>query len=430
MKNKKSSLPKKANHFFRILGPGIVTGAADDDPSGIVTYSQTGAQFGFKQLWTALFMLPFLIVIQETCSRISLVTKKGLAAAIRSNYSSKILYLTVILVLIANTFNIGADIGAIVLSFRLFFPLNFILGVVAVTLMILILEIFISYKKYANILKLTTLVLLAYPATLLIIKVPWLEILRATFIPHIEFNFSFLFIIVGVLGTTITPYLFFWESSQETEEEKEVGITEENKKRVTKSIMKDMRIDNTVGMIYSEIVTWCIILVSATVLNRNGITNINTASDAAAALQPLVHGFANAGIISKTIFAIGIIGSGLLAVPILAGSTSYALSEAAKWNEGLSLKLSEAKRFYGVIIIVMILGMLINFLGFNAMKSLIFAAVLNGLAAPPLIFMIIKVSNNKNIMKSYKNGFWTNAILWTAFIGMSAAGISAIVSLF
>ena len=429
--HKKERMGQKLSRFWRILGPGLVTGAADDDPSGIATYSQTGAQFGTKQLWTAVMMLPFMIAVQEAAARISVVTRSGLAEVIRNNYSRKVLYFAVLLMVFANIFNIGADIGAMVETVNLLVPLPFFIGIVFITAVIVFLELFVPYRQYAKILKLSTFALFAYPLTLVMIHVPWGYILRQTITPHFELNFNFLFIIVGVLGTTISPYLFFWQGNQEVEEEKEAGMVDNpHFTAKIKKMLAAMRLDNAVGMIMSEFVTWSIIVVTALVLNKNGVQNINTAAQAAAALEPLVHNFLYAGFFAKLLFAIGIIGSGLLAIPVLAGSASYALSEAAKWEEGLSLKFWEGRHFYGAIIAVMLLGMLMNFLGLNPIKALILAAVLNGIAAPPLIYLIIKIGNNKKIMHHHTNGKMSNLFLWITFIAMSAATLTAIVSLF
>src|SRR5476651_2636700 len=275
---------KRIKNFFRIFGPGVVTGAADDDPSGIATYSQTGAQFGYGQLWTALFMLPLLVAIQEACARIGAVSGKGIAGVIKEHYGPKILYVAVILVLIANTINIGADIGAMAAAANLIVPINLVILTLSFTVLVLVLEIFISYRVYANFLKWLSLSLIAYPITIFMVNEPWLKILKATFIPYFEFNFQFLFIITGVLGTTISPYLFFWQASQEVEEGREKFPNKGNSKpHVGWQLIKKIRIDNFVGMLFSEIGTWSIIVVTATVLHTHGITDIKTSADAARA---------------------------------------------------------------------------------------------------------------------------------------------------
>lgn len=417
----------KRNKFYKflsILGPGLTTGAADDDPSGIATYSQTGAQFGYGQLWTAFYMLPFMMAVQEACARIGMVTGKGIAAIVKENYNPKILYTVVGLVVIANVINIGADIGAMAAAAKLIIPFPFIVWTLLFTASVLILEIFTTYKVYAKILKWLALSLLAYPVTVFIVKMPWLTVLKATFIPHIEFSFAFFFIITGVLGTTISPYMFFWETSQEVEEVKEKKWIKNGLPSIRKSNILSMQIDNNVGMIISEITTWSILVVAGTVLHNSGVTDIKTAADAAKALEPLVHSFPHAGYLSKLIFSTGIIGLGFLAVPILSGSAAYAVSEAANWKSGLNLKLKRAHGFYGIITIATIIGLIINFIGINPVKALVFSAVLNGVAAVPLIFLIIKISVNKKIMGEYHSGILSKIMLWITFVAMSSAAVA------
>ena len=414
----------KIKRFFKILGPGIITGAADDDPSGIATYTQTGAQFGYGQLWTALFILPLMTAVQEACARIGVVTGKGLAAVIKQHYSKKLLFFAVGLVLIANTINIGADIGAMAAAAQLIFPINFAIIALLFTIIILVLEIFTSYKRYSKILKWFVLALLSYPITVFLISEPWGQILRATFVPNLEFSFAFFFIITGVLGTTISPYMFFWEASEEVEEEKsgnlwrKVGI-----QKGIKKTLKHMRLDNFLGMLSSQIASWSIIIVAASVLHANGLTNIATAADAARALEPLVRTFPYAGLIAKMIFAIGVIGLGLLAVPVLSGSASYALSEAMNWREGLNLKFQKAHGFYIVIIAATLIGLGINFVGINPMKALVFTAVFNGVVSVPLLFIIARVASNKKIMGENSSGWISQSLLWLTFVITAGAAI-------
>src|SRR6266567_2354363 len=399
--------------FLRILGPGIITGAADDDPSGIATYAQTGVQFGYGQLWTALFMLPLLAGVQEACSRIGVVTGKGIAAVVREHFSKPVLYIVVVLVLIANTINIGADIGAMAAAANLLLPLPFAAFALLFTVLILTLEIFLSYKVYSRILKWLALSLLAYPLTVFIVAEPWPTILRATFLPNIELNFPFLFVITGVLGTTISPYMFFWQASEETEEEREAHlIGKDGRPRINWGFIRNMRIDTISGMFFSEVVTWAIIVVTATVLHSNGVTNIRTAADAARAL-----------------YATGIIGLGLLSIPLLAGSASYAVSESFQWSEGLDLKLTKAWWFYGVIIVATLIGLSLNFIGIDPIKALVYAAVINGVVAVPLIFIIALIARNKNIMGQYTSGWVSNLLVWLTFVGMGAAAVAMFATL-
>lgn len=410
--------------WLTLLGPGLTTGAADDDPSGIATYSQTGAQFGYGQLWTALYMLPFMTAVQEACARIGLVTGKGIAAVVKEHYSKPVLYGVVGLVVIANTINIGADIGAMASAAQLLIPVNFVILTLFFTAAMLVLEIFTNYRVYSRILKWLALALLSYPITVFIIHQDWSTVLKATVIPHMEFNFAFLFIITGVFGTTITPYMFFWQASQEVEEEKIDGLIKRGKPLISWEMVKAMRVDNTSGMIISEITTWCIILVGASVLHQSGIKDIKTAADAAKALEPLVHSFPNSGYLSKLIFSIGIIGLGLLAVPVLSGSAAYAVADAYNWKASLNLKLRKAHGFYGVITIATLIGLMINFIGIDPVKALIFTAVLNGVAAVPLLFLIVKIAASDKIMGEYKSGWLSKTLLWATFVFMGAAAIA------
>jgi NRAMP (natural resistance-associated macrophage protein)-like metal ion transporter len=419
--------PEKKTFFsiMKMIGPGLVTGAADDDPSGIATYSQTGAQFGYGQLWTVIFMLPLMIAVQEACARIGAVTGKGIAAVVRDSYSKWILYPMVILIIVANTINIGADIGAMGAAAHLILPGSFVVYTLLFTALILVLEIFTSYKVYSKILKWLAITLLAYPVTLFIVHLPLLTVLIATFVPHFEFTFGFLFIITAVLGTTISPYMFFWEASQEVEEEKEKGLIDsEGKAHINKSYIHNLRVDNAMGMIISEIATWSIIVVCAAALNAHGITSIHTSADAAKALEPLVQTFPHAGYLAKVIFSIGIIGLGLLSVPVLSGSASYAVSEAFKWSEGLNLKLTKAHGFYGVITIATLIGLLINFIGIDPIQALVVTAVINAVVAVPLVFLVAKIAGSKKIMGEYKSGWLSNIFVWLTFGAMAAAAIA------
>jgi NRAMP (natural resistance-associated macrophage protein)-like metal ion transporter len=414
--------------FLRILGPGLITGAADDDPSGIATYSQTGAQFGYGQLWVILFTLPLMTAIQEACARIGLVTGKGIVAVAKQHYGMPITSIVVLLCIVANTINIGADIGAMAAAAELVYPINFAVVTLGLTAFILILEIFTSYALYARILKWLTLFLLSYVATVFIVPQPWSAILWATFVPHVQFSFAFLFIITGVIGTTISPYMFFWEANQEVEEEREQGLLREASGRpnIDWNSIRRMRLDNFAGMLSSNVVSWCIIVTTATVLNGNGITNIATPADAAKALEPLVHTFANAGYVAKLVFSAGVIGLGLLAVPVLSGSASYAVAEALNWNASLSQKLTRAHGFYGVITIATLIGLMINFVGIDPIQALIVSAVINGIVAVPLIFVIAGIANNPSIMGAYSSGRLSNVLVWITFISMGAAAIGMI----
>lgn len=425
-----TNILKRLRGVFKKVGPGVITGAADDDPSGIATYSQTGAQFGYGQLWTAVFMLPFMISVQEACARVGAVTGKGVAAVVKENYSRKILFALVTLVLIANTINIGADIGAMAAAAKLLVPLPFIVLALFFTIVILLLEIFVSYRTYSKILKWLAVSLLAYPITVFMVEQPWGTILRATFIPNIELNFAFLFIITGVLGTTISPYMFFWQASEEVEEERAHHInSHDSDPSVMKKFLHNLRIDTFFGMLFSETATWSIIVVAATILHTNGVTDIRTAADAARALEPLVQGFPNAGLWAKGIFATGIIGLGLLGVPVLAGSAAYALSEALNWREGLGHKFNRARGFYAIIIIATLIGLLMNFIGIDPMKALVYTAVFNGIAAAPLIFFIARIAESEKVMGVYKSGPVSRILVWLTCLTMATASNSLLFTL-
>jgi NRAMP (natural resistance-associated macrophage protein)-like metal ion transporter len=413
-------------HFLRAFGPGLITGAADDDPSGIATYSQTGAQFGFGQLWTALYQIPLLLAVQEACARIGAVTGKGLAGVIKDHYSRKVLIIVVLLVVVANTINIGADIAAVAEATALIAPVPRWALAVLTTVLVLGLEIFISYRTYAKFLKWLALALLAYPATTFLVAQPWGKILYATFVPHIELSVGFFFIITGVFGTSISPYMFFWQASQEVEEEIAQGLESkpDGRPRLPHHYLADMRIDTAAGMVAAEAAQWFIIITTATVLFSHGVKNIDTAADAARALEPLVHSFPNAGAAARAIFAVGIIGLGLLGIPVLAGAAGYALSEAFGWKEGLSRKWSDARGFYSVIAVSTLIGLTMNFVGINPMKALVFTAVFNGLAAVPLLFLIARINTSEAVLRDDVGGTLSRVFVWLTFGVMGLSGVA------
>lgn len=408
---------KKIKKFLKILGPGFITGASDDDPSGIATYSQAGALFGFSQAWTALFSFPLMAAVQEMCGRIGLVTGHGLAGVIRQYYTKKVLYFAVLLLFIANTINIGADLGAMAASAQLVFGLPFIAWLLGMVIITLLLEIFVSYKTYAKYLKYLTFALFSYVITAFIIKIDWKQVFISTFIPAVQLNKAYFLNIVAILGTTISPYLFFWQASEEVEEEiahhrlRRMGA---GQPKITPKDISHLRMDTIVGMFFSNLVMWFIIITTGATLFPHGIDNIQTASSAALALRPLAGDFA------YLLFAAGIIGTGLLAVPILAGSASYAVSEAFGWKEGLSRKLKTAHGFYGAITIATLIGILINFIGINPISALYYTAVLNGILAPPLLIIILFIANNKKIMGQRINNRLLN------FLGMMTIAIMSI----
>lgn len=418
-------LSKKTNAYWKALGPGLTTGASDDDPSGIATYSQAGAQFGFNLLWTSLLTFPLMAVVQEMCARIGIVTGRGLAGNIRLHFSKRILFLSAWLLFMANAFNIGADVGAMAKAAQLIAPgLNFYFMVVFFTVLSLGIQIFSNYTKYARYLKWLALVLFAYVFSALMADINWAVVLQKAVVPHLTFQKEELLILCAILGTTISPYLFFWQTSQEVEEEIAKGKL--NLKSRQGSNLKDiwrMRGDVWVGMLLSNVVMFFIIASGAAILNTNGITEITSADQAAEALRPF------AGDATFFLFALGIIGTGLLALPVLAGSSAYALAEAYHWREGLSKPLNKAYSFYGALIISMLAGMAINFTGLNPFKALIYAAVANGLVAPVVLTLILLIASNKKVMGKWVNKPLGNLIGWSTVALMTVAGLAAIYAL-
>jgi len=408
------------------IGPGFITGAADDDPSGVTTYSQTGAIFGYTQLWLALFSFPFMVVIQQMCGRIGMVTGKGLAGVIHAHYSKLVLYFAVSLLVIANTINIGADLGAMATSAQMLLGLPFLFWLCLIAGFIIVLEVFVTYKTYSKFLKYLALTLFAYVLTAFIVKLDWGIIVKNTVLPQIQFSEDYLLNVVAILGTTISPYLFFWQASQEVEEAivkdkiPDIGVGTPN---VTRKNVTDMNWDTIIGMLFSQAIMFFIIITTAATLHANGITNIETASQAAEALRPV------AGDLAYLLFAAGIIGTGLLAVPILAGSSAYAVAETTGLKAGLSKRAGRAPGFYGVIAASTLIGMSISLLGIDPIKALYYAAVLNGLAAPPLMVLIILIANNKNIMGKFVNKRISNIAGWMIVLIMAIAGILLIIDL-
>lgn len=424
----KNYIKKKIKKFFSKLGPGLITGAADDDPSGIVTHTQVGASYGYKLLWLNIVMLPMMTAIQEMVGRIGIVTGKGLAENIREHYNKWFLYAAVSFLVFANVVNIGANIGAMAEVTRLFIDIPFAPLAVFFTIVIVLLETFLSYKNYAKVLKFLSLALFAYIITAFIVDQPWRQVIANLVVPHFEFNKMFLMAIVAVLGTTISPYLFFWEPSQEVEEELEHKLIKKNedKPKISVTRIRSFRWDNFTGMLFATVVAFFIMLTAASTLHVNGITEISSASQAASAIEPLVRSFPNSGFVAKVIFAIGIIGTGLLAIPVLAGSAAYAVSEALGLKEGLSKKIRKAKGFYSIIAVSTLAGLMINFIGINPIKALIYAAVVNGLMAVPLIYLIIRLSSKKQIMGKYTNGIWSNSLGIFTLVAMFLAAIAMI----
>jgi NRAMP (natural resistance-associated macrophage protein)-like metal ion transporter len=416
---------KRARNFWYMLGPGLTTGASDDDPSGIATYSQAGAQYGFGFLWLSLFTFPLMAVVQEMCARIGLVTGRGLAGTVRTHFGKRVLYVSTLFLFAANSFNIGADIGAMANAAQLVVPhINFALIVVGLTVFILGLQIFTPYVTYARYLKWLALVLFAYILSALLARPDWVSAFHSLLVPHVSLTKDSLLLICAVLGTTITPYLFFWQTSQEIEEEIAAGQTTLKQRQGSNPVqIKKMRIDVWVGMLFSNGVMFFIIAACASTLFRHGITNIATAAQAAAALKPF------AGENASLLFALGIFGMGLLAIPVLAGSSAYAISESLGKRQGLNNKLKQGYAFYGVIIISMLIGLGLNFIGLNPIKALIYSAVLNGIVAPIILVQIVLIASNRHIMKEWVNGPVSKTIGWVATLLMAISGIAAIWSL-
>ena len=417
---------KSISQVLRALGPGVITGAADDDPSGIATYSQAGAKFGLGMLWMTLFLLPTMIVIQEMCARIGLLSGNGLAALIRKKYSTKIVYPISSLLLIANTINIGADLGAMSASVRIIFPeVPFVVTSLLFSAFIIIAEIFIPYDKYVKVLKYLVLSLFAYVITAVIVGGNISEIFF-TIIPSITFSSEYAILFVAVIGTTISPYLLFWQTSEEAEEDvakhkiKEIG---EGKPKISPREIMVMKEDIGIGMFFSQFIMWSIIVTSAGSLYFAGNTDIQTADQAASSLEPLVKSFPNSGQIAKVIFAFGIIGTGLLAIPVLSASSAFALSDTFGWKEGLEKKFSQAKSFYSVIIASTLIGVWITFSHINPIQALILAAVINAVVTVPILFIVMRLANDKKILEDKINSRFSNIIGWLTFAIMTVSVI-------
>ena len=390
--------------YFRRIGPGLVTGAADDDPSGIGTYSQVGAASGFHLLWTAVFALPLAAAVQEATARLGLVTGRGLASLIKSRFPRWVLGVAVLLVAAANTFNIGADIGSMAAATRLVVPVPYWILVIAFTGFMALVEVIVPYRTYARILKWLCLSIVSYVIVLFFVNVSWGDVARHTFVPEVEWAPSTFAAIIALFGTTISPYLFFWQGAEEIEEiARDGGVP-----TPTRAHMQAMRGDVTVGMASGVTVMFAIMVTAAATIGSKGPVTISTADEAARALRPFAGDFAG------LLFTLGIVGVGLLAVPVLAGSTAYAVSEAFGWREGLGLKMRQARAFYWVIIGSMVGGFVMNAAGINAVRALYYSAILNGLAAPPLIVLIVLLSGSREVMGDHVGGRVSRTLLWTA----------------
>ncbi|OYV28080.1 MAG: hypothetical protein B7W98_00310 [Parcubacteria group bacterium 20-58-5] len=415
---------KLAEEYWDTLGPGLTTGAADDDPSGIATYSQAGAQYGLQLIWTALFTYPFMATVQEMCARIGIVSGQGLAANIRRHYSSSALYLVTALLFLANVLNIAADLGAMAAGTRLVLPqFGFELLVIVFALASLILQVFTTYARYAKYLKYLALALLSYVVVAFSVGLDWGDVLRHLVVPSMTFSKTQIFLVCAVLGTTISPYLFFWQTSQEVEEKilKGEDTIEVRRAQVHPKTIRRMRTDVWSGMLFSNLITFFIFAACAGTLYAHGITNIATADQAALALRPF-------GESAFFLFALGIVGTGLLAVPVLAGSSAYAIAESLGWKYGLYRKLKQAYAFYGVIIVSMLLGIAANFAHLDPIKGLIYAAVANGVIAPVILFFVVRLSSDKRHMGEYANHPFASFIGWVTIAIMALSGVAAIAS--
>lgn len=417
---------QKTKDYWHELGPGLTTGASDDDPSGIATYSQTGAQYGFQLLWLAPLTFPLMSIVQEMCARIGLVTGRGLAGNIRLHFPRKILYFSTLLLFAANTFNIGADLGAMAKGAQLLNPKwDFTLLVVGFALLSMLLQIFTPYVRYARYLKWLAMVLFAYVFSALLADINWTHVLHQTVTPTLHFTKTELLLVCAILGTTISPYLFFWQTSQEVEEKIMQGKTSVAlRKGATKEDIRSMRIDVWSGMALSNLVMFFIIAACGAVLFSHGVTNITSAAQAAEALRPF------AGNSTYFLFAVGIIGTGMLAIPVLAGASSYAMAESLRWQEGLYRRLKHAHAFYGIIILSLLIGLGLNFIGLNPIKALIYAAVANGIVAPIVLFFVVKISSNRKLMGEWVNRRYTTVLGWVVTLIMAASGLAAIYALF
>jgi Mn2+/Fe2+ NRAMP family transporter len=404
----------RGSGYFRRLGPGIVTGAADDDPSGIGTYSQVGAAFGLGLLWTTLATLPLAIAVQEATARLGLVTGKGLAALIRERFARPVLLGAVILVAVANTFNIGADIGSMAAAAGLLVPVPHTLAAVAFALLMVALEVTVPYHRYARLLRWLALSLLAYVGVLVVVHVDWGAVLARTVAPRFELDRASLAALIAVFGTTISPYLFFWQAGEEVEERAERHDLVDRRHLVA------MRLDVAAGMGSGVGVMFAIMVTAAVTLGAHGMVQVNTAQQAAQALRPL------AGQLAGLLFAAGIIGTGLLAVPVLAGSTAYAIAEAIGWREGLSRRVSQARAFYAVIAASILVGVAMGFVGISPIRALYLAAILNGVAAPPLLVLILLLTRSEAVLGEHRARLLSQLLVGATAVVMTLLPLLAV----
>jgi NRAMP (natural resistance-associated macrophage protein)-like metal ion transporter len=407
---------------FAVLGPGLITGAADDDPSGISTYSVAGAAYGYATLWIALLTFPLMAAIQLMCARLGMVTGRGLAAAVRTYYPRWVLWGACSILVVANLINIGADLGGMAEATQLITGVRSLIWIPFYALFIIGLLIWTSYKLIAKIFKWLTLVLFAYVVASFYAHVDWRRALAVTFVPHLEWSRGFLAVLVAILGTTISPYLFFWQAAEEVEEERAKGRTLPQSKGATARELRVARADTIGGMFLSNFIMYFIILTTAATLHAHGQTDVTTARQAAEALRPL------AGDGAYLLFTLGLIGTGMLGVPVLVGSCAYAVAEAAAWRGSMADKPRSARKFYAVMAVAMALGLALNYLGFNAVKMLFWSAVINGLLAPPLILLVILLTSSQKVMGNRVNSPLLRYLGWATFVVMTAAAVGMILT--
>ena len=412
-----------AKRFLKLLGPGIITGASDDDPSGIGTYAQAGAQFGFATLWLTIVMLPMMTTVQYLCAKIGLVSGRGLAGVLREHYPRWVLYPAVFALVAANTLNAGADIGAIAAAINLLVPIPPLAMVVPVGVGIAALQVFGSYRLIERIFRWLALALLAYVASALFARPDALAVLRGTLIPTIRLDPAFIGILVALLGTTISPYLFFWQASQEVEEEISIGRQRLRQRQGASRLeLRYALFDTIAGMTFSEVVAYFIILSTGATLFAAGQTNIGSATDAAQALRPL------AGDAASLLLAVGLIGAGVLAIPVLTGSAAYGVAEAFGWRTGLDHPPNRAPQFYAVIVVATLVGVVINFVGINPITALVVSAMINGVVAAPVLVLVMLVSNNPAAVGKRTNNRLVNAVGWATTAVMALAAIALVVT--
>jgi NRAMP (natural resistance-associated macrophage protein)-like metal ion transporter len=412
--------------LLQVLGPGLITGASDDDPSGIGTYSQAGSQYGFGTLWLALFTFPLMVAVQEACARIALQTGVGLGISLRRKFPTALVGGCILAVFVANTVNVGADLGAVAAAGGLLSRghIHPVWLVLPVALLIGFMQLRLAYATIFHAFKILTLALFAYVITAIVVHPPLLETLKATFVPHVEFSKGFIGIVVAIFGTTISPYLFFWQASSEVEEMKAAGAhTERQRRGVTRKELHAARIDVFVGMLFSQLVMYCIIVTSGSVIHGSGNTTIQTAQQAADALRPIAGPFA------FVLFSAGMIGTGLLAIPVLTGSAAYAVTEFFGLRGSLAEKAMYRPTFYGLIVLAIIGGLLMNFLNIDPIQALVVTAIINGVVAPPILVLIALLARDGEVMGDRRSGRWSNALVWAATLLMGAAAMALLATL-